>query len=403
MMLDVHPDPRMTTLETSAAAWSAEADLDGAIVDLVERNAVRVAPFPAVASRIERLVAGGDWEVAELERLVLSDPALAGAVLREANAGRRRGRGVSSVEEAGRRLGPHGMARVALVEIHAAARERPGPLAALRRRAWRDAVSCALLCRELARARGVSPAEAQTAGLVHDVGRLLAIALLERIAQGARADRSMPARWWEAVVERYHVRLGLALADRWHLPRALRDAISMHHAARPDREGASEMVTAVSACDAVVRVLADDGRVTDEDATSIRALTQDDADALARTVDRLPRILGGLERDPLSPPAAARPSATRERSPGVLVRIADCIYDGVGFAAHQLIVRGDVPLPEELLLEVEGVRDPSLRFHARVLLCWPEDGRFGAVLMPFALSGPALLHWQGLVAYGGAS
>jgi HD-like signal output (HDOD) protein len=393
----------MTTLETTAAAWSAEADLDGAILDLVERDAVRVAPFPAIASRVERLVASGDWEVAELERLVEADPALAGAALRAANGRRRRGGDVCSIEGATRRLGPHGLALAAVEEIRHAGVTRPGPLAALRRRAWKDAVACGALCRDLARARALPPGDALVCGLLHDVGRLLAIALLERIAQGARCDRAMPARWWEAVVERYHVRLGLALADRWLLPPPVRDCIAHHHSERPDPFGAPGLVSAVTTCDAVVRVLADEGRVAEDDAASIRALTQGDADALARTVDRLPRLLATLETDPGPPAIAVGPRAVRSRAPGVRIRIGGSVYEGVGFAPHQLIVRGDVPLPEELLLEVEVVRDPAVRFHARVLMCWPEDGRFGAVLMPFALSGPALLHWHGLVAYGTAS
>jgi hypothetical protein len=87
----------------------------------------------------------------------------------------------------------------------------------------------------------------------------------------------------------------------------------------------------------------------------------------------------------------------------VRFRIAGREYQATGVGPHQLFVRGPVPLPEEALLEVEALHAPGLSFHARVLLCWPEDGRFGVLLMPFALTGPALLHWQGLVPAGGAA
>jgi len=150
-------------------------------------------------------------------------------------------------------------------------------------------------------------------------------------------------------------------------------------------------------------VLADQGRVAEEDAAAIRALDQPDADALARTVDRLPRLLAALERDDASRSPSTRPHPSRVRPRGVRLRIADTLYEATGFAAHQIVARGDVPLPEEMLLEVELVSDPPVRFHARVLLCWPEDGRFGVMLVPFALTGPALLHWQGLVTRATAS
>jgi hypothetical protein len=39
-------------------------------------------------------------------------------------------------------------------------------------------------------------------------------------------------------------------------------------------------------------------------------------------------------------------------------------------------------------------------FHARVLLTWAEGERFGAILMPFALAGPATLDWKGRVPVG---
>ena len=48
------------------------------------------------------------------------------------------------------------------------------------------------------------------------------------------------------------------------------------------------------------------------------------------------------------------------------------------------------------LLERRG-----LVFHARVLLAWSEgEERFGAILMPSALAGPATLDWKGRVPVG---
>jgi HD-like signal output (HDOD) protein len=386
----------MTRIEASAAAWSADADLDGAIVDLVERGAVGVPPFPPVAARVERLVSDGDWAVGEMLRLIGADPVLAGAVLADAP-------GAASIEEAAGHLGPHGFARAALSAIREAGRSLPGPLAPLRRGAWRDAVSAAALCRDLARSRGLHAETAYACGLLHGVGRLFAIALLERIAQGARADRAMPMRWWEAVVERYHVRLGTALADRWGLAPAIRDAVALHHGGTASGSASAEMANALSVASSVVRVLADQGRVAEADAAVIRALDQPDADALARTVDRLPRLLASLEQDEASRSASARPHPARARPRVVRLRIADALYEATGFAPHQIVARGEVPLPEEMLLEVELVSEPPVRFHARVLLCWPEDARFGVMLVPFALTGPALLHWQGLVARATAS
>ena len=78
-------------------------------------------------------------------------------------------------------------------------------------------------------------------------------------------------------------------------------------------------------------------------------------------------------------------------------------FEATGFGPHQLHVRGTVPLPEGLLGEIEALSPRSFTVHARVLLSWSEGTRFGAVLMPFALTGPALLHWRALGPSGAES
>jgi hypothetical protein len=125
----------------------------------------------------------------------------------------------------------------------------------------------------------------------------------------------------------------------------------------------------------------------------------------------LPGFLSSFERDPggladralLDEPKPAARWTPPAEDRGARFRIAGQPYEATGFGPHQLFVRGPVPLPEEHLLEVEALHEGDLTFHARVLLCWPDGERFGALLMPFALTGPALLHWQGLVPAGGAA
>jgi len=94
------------SLTDAAASWSAEVDLDGAVDDLVARDAVEVPPYPAVAMKIERLVGSGDFGLDELARLATSDQALAADVLRCANtAAFARGAPVASVPQAVARIG----------------------------------------------------------------------------------------------------------------------------------------------------------------------------------------------------------------------------------------------------------------------------------------------------------
>ncbi len=388
-------------LSASAGAWSAEVDLDAAIADLVARDAVEIPPYPAVALKIERLVGGGDFGLDELARLVGSDQALAADALRCANSAVfARGGPVASVPQAVDRIGAGELSRIAFASAlsgHALAR---GPLALLRRSVWHDAVATAVLAREVARPRRLPVDDAFACGLLHDFGKVLALECLERLARGARHPRPMPSRFWEAVVDNHHVALGAVLARKWGLPPILQESITLHHG--DDLAGAQhpEMVRTVALCDRLVRLLDDRSHVGTDDVAAIQQLDQAETEALLRAIEVVPGFVAAFERE-VSPPDRAlleAPTPPPSRAPGraVAVRVGGVRYAVTGFARHQLVLQGRAPLPEGALLEVELDEAPPVHFHARVLLCWEEAGRYGLVLMPFALAGPALLRWQGL-------
>jgi len=388
-------------LAASAGAWSAEVDLDTAIADLVARDAVELPPYPAVAMKIERLVGQGDFGLDELARLVAGDQVLSADVLRAANsAAFSRGDHVASLPQAVARIGAGELSRIALASALGAQAMARGPLAVLRRRVWHDALASAVLCRELARARRLPQDEAFACGLLHDFGKVLAVECLERIARGTRHPRPMPSSFWEAVVDHHHVRLGALLARRWGLPPLLSDAIRLHHAEDFKAAAMPELVQVVALCDRLVRLLDDRSDVGSADVSAIQSLSEADTEALIRGIEVAPGFVAAFEREPpaadrtLLSPMAVPPAPSPRRA--LRVRVAEEDYAVTGFARHQLVVQGARPLPEGMLLEVELRDDPPVRFHARVLLCWEENHRFGVVLMPFALGGPALLRWQGL-------
>ncbi|HET8539942.1 MAG TPA: HDOD domain-containing protein [Anaeromyxobacter sp.] len=379
-------------------------DVERAIADLVERDDVVVPPERGVALGLARLLDGRDVAVDAVARLVSADPGLAAAALAAASA--LDGRDApASLPRALDRLG-----HAALLDLaREAARGVPavrGPLAARRRAAWRHAAASAHLSRELARLRGLDPDAAWLCGLLHDVGRAAALAAIERLAAGARVVGS-PARW-DALVERWHVSLGLSLAARLRLPREVVDAIALHHgpgeAIDPDRSPG--LVRIVRTAGAIVRALWDDPPA-DEDALAADDLDDAEADHLAAVVVALPsavsaldRVAGAAARRGPSPAEAEGVVLHESKGEGVRVRVAGREYAAVGVAPHQLVLSGPAPLGEGALLEVELLERRGLVFHARVLLAWSEGERFGAILMPFALAGPATLDWHGRVPVG---
>jgi putative nucleotidyltransferase with HDIG domain len=311
---------------------------------------------------------------------------------------------VVSLPEAEVRLGEDGFVRV-VREVRQRQPALPaGALASARRRAWRASVVSAMLCRELARDRGVSPDEAYTCGLLHDVGRLAAFAAFERLVGGMRPSGPAPLRRWEALAERWHIALGLAVAERHRLPQALVEAIALHH---PDRTRATEdrpspLLRVVRSVDELVAVLvqgADSSSAVDG-----AELSAPEAARLSQAVTRMLDHVATLERRPSphaeAPAEPALPALHEPRGEGVRLRLAGREYLAVGFAPHQLLVAGPAPLGEGALLEVEVLDRRRAPFHARVLTAWQDGARFGAILLPLALSGPSLAELGGTLPAG---
>lgn len=378
-------------------------DVERAIADVVACGEAAVPPERGVALALAALLDGRDVPVHAVARLVSADPGLAAAVLAQAAAldGRR---APASLPRAIDRIGAAALLDVA----RRACRSVPGvrgPLAAERRAAWRAAAACAIVSRELARERGVDPEAAWVCGLLHDVGRAAALSAVERLAAGARVEGG--AGRWSALVERWHVSLGLSLVARLGLPREVEDVVAAHHGEAPDAGRSPELVRIVRTAGAVVRALWDDP-AADEDPEALEDLAEDEAEHLAGLLLALPSAVAALERGAGDAPGAGADGAEgatlhESKGEGVRLRLAGREYVAVGVAPHQLVIAGSAPLGEGALLEVELLERRGLVFHARVLLSWAEGERFGAILMPFAVAGPATLDWRGRVPVGASA
>jgi putative nucleotidyltransferase with HDIG domain len=101
-------------------------------------------------------------------------------------------------------------------------------LSAFKRRVWRESLAAAVVCEGLAASAGLEPGEAFVAGLLHDVGKLLAISTLDELFKQRPQLRPDDATLW-LEVERTHVKLGALLAQRWQLPGILGAVITAHH------------------------------------------------------------------------------------------------------------------------------------------------------------------------------
>jgi putative nucleotidyltransferase with HDIG domain len=270
-------------------------ELDERLVALIQAGRVKVPPYPAIAMRLGLLLKRSDYAMSELSALVTSDQTLTAAVLRAANSARARGnRTLASLHEAINRIGSNDLVRLAFAVGLGQEACKDGVLLDLRRTVWRQSVWSAFLCRELAGRWGLDPEPAFLCGLLHDFGRVVALALLEEILVGSGSGgmRLSQQRCFQ-VVEAYHIELGMVMAEKWSLPPLVAEVIRDHHYAAGSP--ARDHVELVRVADQVVMLMDTSLLVERQDLESVTALNAGEREFLADLLPALPGLVEGLD------------------------------------------------------------------------------------------------------------
>jgi putative nucleotidyltransferase with HDIG domain len=213
---------------------------------------------PAVVMELLSSIEQDDIDVAVLAKKVAVDQALTAKTLRLANSSRYGlAVKVTTIQQAITYLGFQSTRNL----ITAAALTGCFPnrqCAGFDARAfWRHAIGVAACARVLARQLRFNQDVAFTAGLLHDIGRLVLVTLhpqryAQVIAHGKSRDRTLLEAESE-VITVDHVMAGVALARHWGFSDTMRQALAFHHA--PDRPGAGFLASIVHVADGVVHAL----------------------------------------------------------------------------------------------------------------------------------------------------
>ncbi len=122
---------------------------------------------------------------------------------------------------------------------------------------WRHSIATAACAKVLARQMRFNQDYAFTAGLLHDIGRLVLVSCFpEQYAHtiAFRAERDCYLLEAErAVLGVDHVEAGLALAEHWNFSDTMRLAIGGHH--DPEAPGAGFLAAIIHVADAIVHAL----------------------------------------------------------------------------------------------------------------------------------------------------
>ena len=193
-------------------------------------------PVPAVAAQVMAMVADDHSSAADLSEVISTDHALTAKLLRMSNSAYYSfARPVENVRDAVTLLGVRQVREVAvtmsLMDAFEPTEEDSDFDLEL---FWAHSVAVAVIAEAVAIAtRAAKPADAFTAGVVHDIGRLVlhqarAEQFIEAVVEASESGRPLA----EAEAERTgfsHAELGRALGERWNFPAALVEAVGSHH------------------------------------------------------------------------------------------------------------------------------------------------------------------------------
>jgi len=390
------------------------SDLIPRVIDMMNRNALRIPPYPAVAVRLRRVIARGDYGIGELERIAGEDQSLAATLLRYANSAvYRRVTPTTTLGAAIMRIGATEVARIALALSVGGFAVEGGPLAAVRYRVWRQALVSALCCRALAYWRQTDAEEAYVCGLLHDFGRVVAVAGFEDIIGRTHDKRVLSEACWAEAAEQVHLKIGLVTAQRWNLSPLLCSVIANHHA--PERAGAYRaMVDIVAVADKLVEALDKEPHPNTSDLMKAAPLRIDEAEYMVTILSTVAASVSAIDETTAPPEVESAPSSSQVARPpsalapphkavelnvGLLRSSGNVPCRGTYLSRDGIAFVGKIKIRENSMIRL-AVETPkqTLDVWAVVARCEPEGDESGIEARLFAVAPELQAAWSRLFA-----
>lgn len=207
---------------------TAAADkLEQALVQKIDKGEVELPLLPQVASQVMALAADASADAAKLSSLIHQDQALAAHVLRIANSPAYMPRSpVVSLQHAVAMLGINLLSEIAFTaSLKNGAFQVPGHEDQVKL-LWRHSLASGAFGKEVARMRRVNVETAYLCGLLHGIGKPVVLRTAATLAKEHKvpADKTV----LQQLIDGYHTRVGVLIADKWGLPKQVGEAIACY-------------------------------------------------------------------------------------------------------------------------------------------------------------------------------
>ncbi|OGG46366.1 MAG: hypothetical protein A3F84_03250 [Candidatus Handelsmanbacteria bacterium RIFCSPLOWO2_12_FULL_64_10] len=191
--------------------------------------------LPTVYAEVERLCQNPDVDAEDLSRVIEADPSITLKLLRLANSAFFGfTRKISSVKDAISLLGNQTVKNAVLsISIFSATQDQKETAGLDRKRFWQHSAGVGSIARFLARKLRIEREECFTAGILHDVGKVILDGLFsDYYAPVIRASAEQNIPIFQAEQEELgltHTAVGQELAASWQIPDPLIEGITYHH------------------------------------------------------------------------------------------------------------------------------------------------------------------------------
>jgi HD-like signal output (HDOD) protein len=200
-------------------------DALGAILGSQQSGSALVRRMPGMIPQLLQSLRSDNFSGAQLSRTISGDVVLVAAVIRAANGSLTgTGTSITSVEHAVMLIGQEGLRQlITSVAFRPIIDMKSGHYTrTLAPRIWDHSERCAVANRSLAEAMGIDPFEAFLAGLVQNVGLIVALRIMD---QAAKSEHDLGSEMFCAQLIRDARILTCSIGREWHFPDSVTMAI----------------------------------------------------------------------------------------------------------------------------------------------------------------------------------
>jgi HD-like signal output (HDOD) protein len=231
---------------------SLQDELTELLSKAVSEDKFEAPKLPHIALEVLKIAQDAQASMPKIGSFVAKDATLAARVMRVASSSAYAGPPVPHLAAAMVRIGLDALKNILYVYSFNGAIARRIEFQSVFQRYWIESVTGAVAADAIARHRKQDIHLPFLAGLLHDLGRSVALNMCVEMRRTNERMKKADEPTILKLVETVHARLGGLIAARWNLPLPLRDTIGFHHDALNFRGTSKELVLTIAAADIIV-------------------------------------------------------------------------------------------------------------------------------------------------------